>query len=175
MSLATALTALATQRDNLAANLTTMGVTAANTETLAQLVPKVLNIESGGGYTINLPQNLTNFCVDTFTVATAAQSLWVYHSLGVVPSMAIVLRSGAWDNGSDTYYLPIAIVFGPAMESINAYSTLDFVGTMSFADLKVSATKRNTQSSMEETKVRVSMAGAGHIRVGDYIIITMRW
>ena len=49
MSLATALTALDTQRDNLAANLTTMGVTASNTETLAQLVPKVLNIESGGG------------------------------------------------------------------------------------------------------------------------------
>ena len=51
MSLATALTALDTQRDNLAANLTTMGVTAANTETLAQLVPKVLDIESGGGGT----------------------------------------------------------------------------------------------------------------------------
>lgn len=49
MSLATALIALDTQRNNLAANLTTMGVTAANTETLAQLVPKVLNIESGGG------------------------------------------------------------------------------------------------------------------------------
>ena len=54
MSLATALTALNTQRDNLAANLTTMGVTASNTETLAQLVPKVLNIESGGGTPGNL-------------------------------------------------------------------------------------------------------------------------
>ena len=51
MSLATALTALDTRRDSLAANLTTMGVTASNTETLAQLVPKVLNIESGGGGT----------------------------------------------------------------------------------------------------------------------------
>lgn len=51
MSLATALTALDTQRDNLAANLTTMGVTAANTETLSQLVPKVLTITGGGGGT----------------------------------------------------------------------------------------------------------------------------
>ena len=50
MSIATALAALDTQRDNLAANLTTKGVTASNTETLAQLVPKVLDIESGGGY-----------------------------------------------------------------------------------------------------------------------------
>lgn len=50
MSIATALTALDTQRDNLAANLTTKGVTASNTETLAQLVPKVLDITGGGGY-----------------------------------------------------------------------------------------------------------------------------
>ena len=49
MTIPTALAALDTQRDNLAANLTTKGVAAANTETLAQLVPKVLNITSGGG------------------------------------------------------------------------------------------------------------------------------
>lgn len=47
MSIATALAALDTQRDNLAANLTTKGVTAANTETLSQLVPKVLDITGG--------------------------------------------------------------------------------------------------------------------------------
>lgn len=48
MSIATALIALDTQRDNLAANLVTKGVAATNAETLAQLVPKVLNITSGG-------------------------------------------------------------------------------------------------------------------------------
>jgi hypothetical protein len=49
MTIATALTALDTQRKNLAANLTTQGVASAGTETLAQLVPKVLNIKGGGG------------------------------------------------------------------------------------------------------------------------------
>jgi len=44
VSIATALVALDTQRDNLAANLTTMGVTASSGETLFQLVPKVLDI-----------------------------------------------------------------------------------------------------------------------------------
>lgn len=46
MALGAASTALDTQRDNLAANLTTMGVPAVNTETLAQLVPKVLDVHS---------------------------------------------------------------------------------------------------------------------------------
>lgn len=47
MSIAKALTALDTQRNNLAANLVTKGVEATNTETLGELVPKVLNISSG--------------------------------------------------------------------------------------------------------------------------------
>ena len=49
MSIATELGKLNTQRNNLAANLTTKGVTASSSETLAQLVPKVLDITSGGG------------------------------------------------------------------------------------------------------------------------------
>lgn len=48
MTISTALTALDRQRENLAANLTTKGVTAASTETLASLVPKVLTISGGG-------------------------------------------------------------------------------------------------------------------------------
>ena len=49
MSIGTELGKLNTQRNNLAANLTTKGVTASSSETLAQLVPKVLDITSGGG------------------------------------------------------------------------------------------------------------------------------
>lgn len=43
---------LITQRDNLADNLVTKGVTASKTELLDTLVPKVLQIEGGGGGTI---------------------------------------------------------------------------------------------------------------------------
>ena len=48
MSIATELVKLNTQRNNLAANLTTKGVTASSSETLAELVPKVLDISGGG-------------------------------------------------------------------------------------------------------------------------------
>ena len=47
MTIATGMTTLDAQRDNLAANLVTKGVTASNTETLTQLVPKVLDITTG--------------------------------------------------------------------------------------------------------------------------------
>ena len=49
MSIATYLTALDRDRDALAANLTTKGVPASSSETFTTLVPKVLNIPSGGG------------------------------------------------------------------------------------------------------------------------------
>ena len=48
MSIATAIVALETQRDNLAVNLIAKGVNAAKTETLSTLVPKVLSIKTGG-------------------------------------------------------------------------------------------------------------------------------
>lgn len=49
MSIATYLTALDRDRDALAANLVTKGVQASSSETFTTLVPKVLNIPSGGG------------------------------------------------------------------------------------------------------------------------------
>ena len=51
MSIATELGKLNTQRNTLAANLTTKGVTASSSETLAQLVPKVLLIDGGSAPT----------------------------------------------------------------------------------------------------------------------------
>lgn len=48
MSIASYITALDRDRDNLAANLNTMGVAAYSSETFTSLVPKVLNIPSGG-------------------------------------------------------------------------------------------------------------------------------
>lgn len=48
MSISTYLTALDRDRDALAANLTTKGVTASSSETFTSLVPKVLDIPSGG-------------------------------------------------------------------------------------------------------------------------------
>lgn len=48
MSIATYLTALDRDRDALAANLTTKGVPASSSETFTTLVPKVLDIPSGG-------------------------------------------------------------------------------------------------------------------------------
>jgi len=47
MSIATELANLQTQRNNLVANLITKGVTVSNSETLAQLIPKVLDILGG--------------------------------------------------------------------------------------------------------------------------------
>jgi len=54
MSIATYLTALDRDRDALAANLTTKGVPASSSETFTTLVPKVLDIPSGGGGSIPL-------------------------------------------------------------------------------------------------------------------------
>ena len=73
MSIATYLTALDRDRDALAANLTTKGVPASSSETFTTLVPKVLDIPSGGGGDIEwntatvttlVPQGTTN---STFT------------------------------------------------------------------------------------------------------------
>ena len=51
MAIADKLNELVIQRDNLANNLNTMGVSASTDETLSTLVPKVLDIETGGGGT----------------------------------------------------------------------------------------------------------------------------
>ena len=57
MNIAEELGKLNTQRENLATNLTAKGVTVSSSETLAQLVPKVLDITSGeGGGSCTLPQ-----------------------------------------------------------------------------------------------------------------------
>ena len=48
MSIATYLNSLDNDRDTLAANLTTMGIQASSSETFTTLVPKVLNIPTGG-------------------------------------------------------------------------------------------------------------------------------
>ncbi len=58
MSIATYLTALDRDRDNLAANLTTMGVPASSSETFTSLVPKVLDIPSGSSA---VPKKDVNF------------------------------------------------------------------------------------------------------------------
>lgn len=62
MSIATYLTALDRDRDALAANLTTKGVPASSSETFTTLVPKVLNIPSGGGTEM---QNVTSTVTST--------------------------------------------------------------------------------------------------------------
>ena len=49
MAIADKLNELITQRNNLADNLNTMGVSASQSETLTTLVPKVLDIQAGGG------------------------------------------------------------------------------------------------------------------------------
>lgn len=51
MAIADKLNELVIQRDNLANNLNTMGVSASTDETLSTLVPKVLDIETGSGGT----------------------------------------------------------------------------------------------------------------------------
>lgn len=59
MSISSSLISLNNQRNNLATNLTSMGVQSSNTETLSQLVPKVLNIPSNNimKYTDSITHN----------------------------------------------------------------------------------------------------------------------
>ena len=59
MSIATYLTALDRDRDALAVNLTTKGVPASSSETFTTLVPKVLDIPSGGGSGIKWDSSIT--------------------------------------------------------------------------------------------------------------------
>lgn len=59
MSIATYLTALDRDRDALAVNLTTKGVPASSSETFTTLVPKVLDIPSGGGSGIKWNSSFT--------------------------------------------------------------------------------------------------------------------
>ena len=59
MSIATYLTALDRDRDALAVNLTTKGVPASSSETFTTLVPKVLDIPSGGGSGIEWNSSFT--------------------------------------------------------------------------------------------------------------------
>lgn len=70
MSIATYLTALDRDRDALAANLTTKGVLASSSETFTTLVPKVLDIPSGGGGGVGI-QNVTS-AVNSSNVNTIA-------------------------------------------------------------------------------------------------------
>ena len=70
MSIATYLTALDRDRDALAANLTTKGVPASSSETFTTLVPKVLDIPSGGGGGVNI-QNVTS-AIGSGNVSTVA-------------------------------------------------------------------------------------------------------
>ena len=76
MSIATALAALDAQRDSLATNLTTKGVTAANTETLSQLVPKVLDIT--GGETITKGVVIFDVAADGRPTAAAVYGETIY-------------------------------------------------------------------------------------------------
>lgn len=75
MSIATELGKLNTQRNNLAVNLTTKGVTASSSETLAQLVPKVLDITSGGGGAETL--NYTPTVISSSTYSTSYRDVFV--------------------------------------------------------------------------------------------------
>jgi hypothetical protein len=50
MAISDQLTQLNDLRKTCAANLTTMGVEAAETEGFASLVPKILDVPTGGGY-----------------------------------------------------------------------------------------------------------------------------
>ena len=60
MSIASYLSELVSQKNNLAANLVTKGVSASSSETLNTLVPKVLSISGGGGSAVLSPLTVTS-------------------------------------------------------------------------------------------------------------------
>lgn len=66
-AIAQQLTELVNQKNALAANLTTKGVTASSSETLNTLVPKVLDIQTGGGDD-NKFKDLVDRSITTVTV-----------------------------------------------------------------------------------------------------------
>lgn len=122
MSLATALIALDTQRDNLAANLTTMGVTAANTETLAQLVPKVLNIESGGG-------NLKTGTVIGNGTGTITISDVTFQPSGICITADVVNFSGGYDESAFNILVASQFGFGSNIFTVSSSGFLLSDGT----------------------------------------------
>lgn len=77
MSIATYLTALDRDRDALAANLTTKGVPASSSETFTTLVPKVLDIPSGGGGGIKWETGAANCTVPSGATQTNSKTLGV--------------------------------------------------------------------------------------------------
>lgn len=77
MSIATYLTALDRDRDALAANLTTKGVPASSSETFTTLVPKVLDIPSGGGGEVEWETGAMNCAVPSGATQTNTKTLGV--------------------------------------------------------------------------------------------------
>ena len=100
MSIATYLTALDRDRDALAANLVTKGVQASSSETFTTLVPKVLDIPSGGssGLTISRVH-----CFPSLTKLPSNGPRQVFASKtfnGSVPSS----NGGIWTDGTNIYH-----------------------------------------------------------------------
>ena len=136
MSIATALAALDTQRDNLAANLTTKGVTAANTETLSQLVPKVLDI-TGGGTPITAGVSILDVAADgrPTSVAVYGESLFpsMFNSNGYAVLTSVRFESEVTTIGTRAFENCTNLALTELPETITSLGTYAFNGCSNLA------------------------------------------
>ena len=177
MSIQTELTRLTNAKNAIVSAIEGKGVDVPSGAKLDALAALVEAIQAGGGGSLELPSNITEFAVDKFTLASSEQDTWVGHSLGVVPNIAIIFYAGSYDTvtNSPRYMLPMAIVFGPAMAALRLGATTPFDGTIQYGNFYLSSSKRNTLLAMTDTRFYVSMASADDLKAGDYVVITAKW
>lgn len=154
MTIAQALLDLDEQRDLLATNLTTMGVTASNTETLAQLIPKVLDITGGGGMT------LTTTRVRRTSNYTFASNAW-----WAIPWQAEIYdENSAFDLGSATR---ITVPTGITKIQLKAYA----VYNNSFSAGRYMQIRKNGTTTIQVV-IQQSQNESGHIIDSGWIPVT---
>lgn len=100
MAIADQMTQLNTLRQQMAANLTTMGVEAASTEGLSLLIPKILDIPSGGRITVE--EFTLGSYGKTFTISDDTELIVFYGNHRRYPGI------GIWRKGVGVEVSPVS-------------------------------------------------------------------
>lgn len=153
------------------------GVNVPDGSTSDALASLIASIEAGGGGGLNIPSDITNFAVDTLTLSggSGVTSAKAYHSLGVVPTAAILINSTPrYIKSSGKSYIDLMVSFGAGQTYVSYDSSAVFNGLMTYANLTAGSTyKRNSQ--LDHTENYVEFSPPGRLYGTSYLVITMRW
>ena len=126
------------------------------------------------GSSFSLPSKITNFAVDSVAISYGRTDAKLSHSLGVVPTAAILIAQNARNPGAGTSYHEVEISYGKANYFLQFSAPTDQFadGKVEYANLSISTYKKNT--TYDHTENYVNFVG-GTFYGREYILITMRW